>query len=134
MSLPSSTLSHRERVTVWLGTAVWIGGMLTVSVMFLLSGDDVVRAVVGALAAVAIVGFLSVAVIIGRSALRQEGVERSLHIESSALAFWITMGVAFSYMILQPVAQLPQAQPYMVVGLGAVSWALAHGARSEKYL
>ncbi|MBA8824850.1 hypothetical protein FHX42_002197 [Saccharopolyspora lacisalsi] len=119
---------------MWLGTAVWIGGMLTVSVMFLLSGDDVVRAVVGALAAVAIVGFLSVAVIIGRSALRQEGVERSLHIESSALAFWITMGVAFSYMILQPVAQLPQAQPYMVVGLGAVSWALAHGARSEKYL
>ncbi len=119
---------------MWLGTAVWIGGMLTVSVMFLISGDDVVRTVVGGIAVVAIVGFLSVAVIVGRSAVRREGVERSLHVESSALAFWITMGVAFSYMILQPVAQLPRAQPYMVVGLGAVSWALAHGIRSAKYL
>lgn len=129
-----SNLSRAEAVTVWTGSAVWVSGMLTVFVLFLVSGDEVLRALVGALAAVAIVGFLSVAVVIGRSVVRQEGVERVLHIESSALAFWITMGVAFSYMLLQPIAQLPQAEPYMVVGLGVFSWVLAQGARSEKYL
>ncbi len=119
---------------MWVGSAVWVGGMLTAFAWFLLSGDGVARAVVGGLAAVAIAGFLSVAMVIGRSVLRTEGVERVLYIETSALAFWITMGVAFSYMLLQPIAQLPQAEPYMLVMLGAFSWALAHGARSKKYL
>lgn len=118
---------------MWTGSAMWIGGMLAIAAFFV-AGAEQVGAFGVTLTVVAVAGFLGVAVVIGRSVLRQEGVERALYIDSSALAFWIMMGVAFTYMLLQAIAGLPQLDGYMIVGLGALCWAIAHGARSEKYL
>lgn len=58
--------------------------MLAVAAVFLLSVPHA-RTVGTALAVVAVAGFLSVAVMIGRSVLHREAVERTVHIESSAL-------------------------------------------------
>ena len=133
MSKDSSNLTRRETITVWVGSAMWVGGMLAVAALFLVEGEQA-RVLATVLAVVAIAGFLSTGMVIGRSVLRQEGVERALYIDSSALAFWIMMGVAFTYMLLQGIADLPAADGYMIFGAGVLSWAAAHGARSEKYL
>ncbi len=133
MSKATSNLTRRESITVWAGSAMWVGGVLVVAAVFLLA-EEHVRVISTALAVVAIAGFLSVVTVIGRSVLRQEGVERAVYIDSSALAFWIMMGAAFTYMLLQAIADLPAADGYIIFGAGVLAWAFAHGARSEQYL
>lgn len=130
----SSNLTRGETVTVWTGSTIWICGVLAVSVLSVLHGEQAPGVLATVLAVLAIGGFLSTGMVLGRSVLRQEGVERALYIDSSALAFWIFMGIAFTYMLLQAIANLPPADGYMIVGAGALSWAAAHGARSGKYL
>ncbi|WP_228717280.1 hypothetical protein [Allosaccharopolyspora coralli] len=130
-----SNLTRVETITVWAGSAVWTSGIVAAGVVVVVwLGAGPTRLLGAILAVVAIAGFLSVAAVIGRSVLRQEGVERTVYVESSGLAFWLLMGVAFTYMLIQAIADLPQPDGYMIVGAGAVCWALAHGARSEKYL
>ncbi len=128
-----SNLTRSETITVWAGSAAWTSGIVAAGVVVWL-GAGPARLLGAILAVLAIAGFLSVAAVIGRSVLRQEGVERTVYVESSGLAFWLLMGVAFTYMLVQAIVDLPQPDGYMIVGAGAVCWALAHGARSEKYL
>lgn len=133
MPKDASNLTRSETITVWTGSAVWMGGIVaTALVVWGGAGSAPVLGTV--LAVLAIAGFLSVAVVIGRSVLRQEGVERVVYVESSAVAFWLVMGIAFTYTLVGAIADLPPPQGYMIVGGGALCWALAHGARSEKYL
>lgn len=111
---------------------MWTTGIVAAAVLVWI-GAGPARLLGTVLTGVAVAGFLSVAAVIGRSVLRREGVERTIHIESSAMAFWLLMGIAFTYMLVQAIADLPPPEGYMIVGTGALCWALAHGARSEKY-
>jgi hypothetical protein len=125
-------LTGAERATVWLGTAVWIGG-IAASLVLTLATDQPTEWLIGFIAAVSVGGLMAVAVVIGRSALRRQGVERTVNIQASALAFWITMGALLTYSMIDAFADVPAVRAQWVLFAGLVSWAVAQAARLERY-
>jgi hypothetical protein len=132
MGTDTSALTGAERIAVWLGTAVWIGGVAT-SVVITLATDQPAGWLTATIAALAVGGLLAVAVVIGRSAMRQEGVERTVNIQASALAFWITMGGLLTYSMIDAFADVPAVRPQWVLFAGLMSWSVAQAARLERY-
>lgn len=127
-----SQLTGAERMTVWLGTTVWIGG-IAASVVFALATDESAEWAAPTLAALAVGGLMAIAIVIGRSAMRQEGVERTVNIQASALAFWITMGALLTYSMIDAFAEVPAIRPQWVLFAGLIFWAAAQAARLERY-
>jgi hypothetical protein len=127
-----SQLTGVERAAVWLGTTIWIAG-IAASVVLTVATDQPARWLTAAIAALAVGGLIAVAVVIGRSSMRQEGVERTVNIQASALAFWIIMGAALTYGMIDAFADVPALRPPWVLFAGMMSWAVAQAARLERY-
>jgi hypothetical protein len=132
MRTDSSSLTNGERAAVWLGTAVWVGG-LAASVAITLSTDRPIGWLTAAIATVAVAGLMTVAVVVGRAAMRREGVERSVNLQASALAFWLTMAAVLTYTMIDAFADVPALRAPWVLFVGMVSWAVAQGARLRRY-
>jgi uncharacterized membrane protein YdcZ (DUF606 family) len=132
MGANNTQLTRAERTAVWTGTAVWIGG-IAASIVLTLATDRPPRWLAATTAAVAVAGLVAVAVVIGRSAMRQEGVERTVNVEASALAFWMTMGAVITYQLIDSFADVPAIRAYWVLLGGMLAWAVAHGTRLERY-
>ncbi len=132
MRTNSTQLTSAERAAVWLGAALWIGG-IAASIVLTLATDAPSKWLAATIAAVAVGGLIAVAVVIGRSNMRQEGVERAVNIQASALAFWIVMGAVLTYNVIDAFADVPAIHAYWVLVGGLLSWAIAHGARLERY-
>jgi hypothetical protein len=73
------------------------------------------------------------AAVVGRSALRRQGVERTVNIEASALAFWITMGGMLTYGLVDAFADVPALVAPWVLFFGLISWGVAQAARLKRY-
>jgi hypothetical protein len=125
-------LTPRESVAVWLGAAVWTAGLLA-AVLLTVAVDRPSTWLAAGAAAVAVAGLIAVAVAVARAALRRDGVERAAYVEASALAFWITMGSTFTYGIVDSFADVPPLRMPWLLAFGLFTWALAYGARLNRY-
>jgi hypothetical protein len=126
-------LTARETAMVWLGTALWTAG-ITAAVAVTLATDGAAGWVTGGIAALAVAGLMLVAVAVARTALRREGVERTVGIEASALAFWATMGGVLTYGMIDAFADVPALRWPWVVFFGLVAWSTLHAGRLKRYL
>ena len=132
MRTDRSQLTSAERAAVWLGSTAWIGG-IAASLVLTLGFDQSAGWIIVTIVALAVGGLMAVAVVVGRSAMRQEGVERTVNVQASALAFWIVMGGVLTYNMIDAFADVPAIQGYWVLLGGLLSWAVAQGARLERY-
>jgi hypothetical protein len=128
----SNSLTRRESAAVWLGTALWTGG-ITAAVAVTLATDGSAGWVTGGIAGLAVTGLMLVAVAVARTALRREGVERTAGIEASALAFWVTMGGVLTYGMIDAFADIPALRWPWVLLLGLVAWSALHTGRLKRY-
>ncbi|MFG1996256.1 hypothetical protein ACGFJ7_40400 [Actinoplanes sp. NPDC048988] len=127
-----SELTRTEAVAVWAGSATWVAGIAG-AVARTLIAEEAEGWVAAAVAGVAAVGFLVVALVVGRAALRREGVERTVAVESSALAFWATVGAALTYSIVDSFADVPALKGPWVLLFGLLAWTVAQATRQERY-
>jgi hypothetical protein len=132
MAANPTRLTSRESVAVWLGTAVWTAGLLAAVLLTVAVNRPASWLAAGA-AAVAVAGLIAVAVAVARAALRRDGVERAAYVEASALAFWITMGSAFTYGLVDSFAGVPPIRMPWLLALGLLTWPLTYGARLNRY-
>lgn len=130
--MENTALTGTETTAVWAGTAVWIGG-ITAALLLQLALQQVPSWLPATIAALAGAGMMLVAVVIARSALRREGVERTAGIEASALAFWITMGGVTTYGLVDSFADVPALRAPWVMFLGLICWCVAQASRLERY-
>ena len=106
---------------------------MVASIVLTLALDQSAGWIIVTIVALAVGGLMAVAVVVGRSAMRQEGVERTVNVQASALAFWIVMGGVLTYNMIDAFADVPAIQGYWVLVGGLLSWAVAQGARLERY-
>jgi hypothetical protein len=132
MTTGARELTAKESVMVWAGVVVWVGGILA-AVLLVLLAESAPRWAAAALAAVATGGLMLVAVVVGRSALRRDGIERTVGVEASALAFWVTMGGVLTYGIVDAFADVPRLLAPWVLFFGLISWSVAQAARLHRY-
>lgn len=132
MTTEARELTRKETAMVWAGVFVWVGGILA-AVLLVLLVEPAPGWAAAALAAFATGGLILVAVVVGRSALRRDGVERTVGVEASALAFWITMGGVLTYGIVDAFADVPGLLAPWVLFFGFVSWSVAQGVRLNRY-
>ncbi|HYN92271.1 MAG TPA: hypothetical protein VES42_00255 [Pilimelia sp.] len=132
MARDVTRLTTGESVAVWSGTALWTGGIIA-AVVLELGAAASPEWLTGVVAALAVLGLMLVAGVVGRSALRREGVERTVGIEASALAFWVTVGGAFTYGMIDAFADLPALRAPWVVAFGLLSWAVAQATRLTRF-
>ncbi|XVU21774.1 hypothetical protein ACQPZJ_31460 [Actinoplanes sp. CA-054009] len=125
-----SDLTRKEAAAVWAGSAVWVAGIASALAVTLIA-DEPGPWTAATIACVATAGLLAVALVVGRSALRREGVERTVAVESSALAFWATVGAALTYTIVDSFADVPALKGVLLFGLFA--WCVAQAMRQERY-
>ncbi|WP_143234677.1 hypothetical protein [Paractinoplanes atraurantiacus] len=64
---------------------------------------------------------------------RVEGVERTVAVESSALAFWATAGAALTYSIVDSFAHMPALKGPWVLLFALFAWCVAQAMRQERY-
>ncbi|GIE93767.1 hypothetical protein [Paractinoplanes rishiriensis] len=125
-------LTGRESLLVWAGVVVWVGG-ISGAVLLVVLAEAVPTWAAATLAAVATGGLMLTAAVVGRSALRRDGLERTVNVEASALAFWITMGGVLTYGIVDAFADVPRLLAPWVLFFGLVSWSVAQAARLNRY-
>lgn len=120
----------RDTTVILTGLALWVGGLLAA---ILVSYGHLSDWAVGALIVVSMVGVALILGSLARLLLGREGVERSLYIESSALAFWAVVFAAFTYGLVDAFTDLPPVRMTNVAVFALFVWAVAHGARWMKY-
>ena len=84
------------------------------------------------LAAVAGVVLLLVVVSIVRRSLAAEGIERQLFLESTCIAFFVTVLVVGTYAAFEALADAPSLPAWVLWVCGVGTWAVASGVRSRK--
>ena len=132
MRTNSPELTRHESAVVWVGSAVWAAG-LAAALVVTLAAEQPRQWLAVTVAAPAAGGLAAVALVIGRSALRREGVERTAGIEAAAMAFGATMAGAFTYTIVDAFADVPAPRAPWVLMFGLVTWSVAHAARLTRY-
>ena len=125
-------LTRQESAVVWVGSAVWVAG-LAVALVVTLAAEQPRQWPAVTVAALAGGGLAAVALVIARSALRREGVERAAGIEAAAMAFGATMAGAFTYAIVDAFADVPALRAPWVLMFGLITWSVAHAARLTRY-
>ena len=128
----TSELTRKESSAVWAGSAVWITG-IAVAIAVTLTREEPAAWVAATIAGVAAAGLLVVALVVGRAAMRREGVERTVAVESSALAFWATAGAALTYSMVDSFADLPALKGPRVLLFALLAWTVAQATRQERY-
>lgn len=123
-------LRIRNTTALFTGVALWVGGLLAA---ILVSYGHLSDWVVGALIVVSMVGIALIVGSLARLLLGREGVERSLYIESSALAFWAVVFAAFTYGMVDAFTHLPPVRMVDMAVFALFVWALAHTVRWAKY-
>ena len=126
-----NTLTRKESALIWLGVAVWLAGLLTAIGLTL--ATDPPPWLPPAVAAVAVAGLILTATVVARSGLRSDGVERTVNIEASALAFWITMGALLTYSLIDAFGDVPAIRASGVLFFGLIAWSAAQAARLRRY-
>ena len=132
MRMNSPDLTRRESAVVWAGSAVWLAG-LGAALVVTLGAERPRQWLAVTVAALAVGGLAAVALVVVRSALRREGVERTAGIEAAAMAFGATMAGAFTYGIVDAFADVPALRAPWVLMFGLITWSVAHAARLTRY-
>ncbi len=65
----------------------------------------------------------------GRREFRREGVERVVFLESTCIAFFVTVIAAAGYALFEALADAPTISMWVIWSVGMLAWAIASGVR-----
>ncbi|MBU2664434.1 hypothetical protein KOI35_13100 [Actinoplanes bogorensis] len=125
-------MTRKESTAVWAGSGVWLAGMIA-AIVLTVAVERPYGWLVTVVAVLAVIGLMASAFVIGRSAMRREGVERTAGLEASALAFWATIGATLTWTMVDAFADVPALRGPWVLMFALFAWTVAWASRMERY-